>query len=87
MTVSVNDAIPEEETKAGSYFVSNYPPYGEWSVDRATEALAAFERPRDQIHIEAFGWISLDKCHRIVVGGHLAGDPAIGKSHGVEMPA
>lgn len=45
MTVSVNDAIPEEETKAGSYFVSNYPPYGEWSVDRATEALAAFERP------------------------------------------
>lgn len=45
MTVSVQDAIPEEETKGGSYFVSNYPPYGEWSVDRAGEAFAAFERP------------------------------------------
>lgn len=45
MTVSVNDAIPEEETKGGSYFVSNYPPYGAWSVDHTAEALAAFERP------------------------------------------
>ena len=44
MTVAVNDVIPEEETKGGSYFVSNYPPYGEWRSDRVDEELAAFER-------------------------------------------
>lgn len=33
------------ETKAGNYFVSNYPPYSFWSPDNRTEALAAMERP------------------------------------------
>ncbi len=45
MTVSVSEVVPEEETKGGSYFVSNYPPYAEWRSGRVDEALAAFERP------------------------------------------
>ncbi len=45
MTVAVNDVTPEEETKGGSYFVSNYPPYGAWRSGRVDEALAAIERP------------------------------------------
>ncbi|MCS6775988.1 MAG: coproporphyrinogen-III oxidase family protein [Chloroherpetonaceae bacterium] len=35
----------EDETKAGNYFVSNYPPYSFWTPDRVPEALAALERP------------------------------------------
>ncbi len=35
----------EEETTAGNYFVSNYPPYSFWTRDRVHEALAALERP------------------------------------------
>ena len=33
-----------EQTTAGSYFVSNYPPYSFWSRDRVAEAYAALER-------------------------------------------
>ncbi len=35
----------EEETRGGSYFVSNYPPYAYWSPDRVNDAFAALERP------------------------------------------
>jgi oxygen-independent coproporphyrinogen-3 oxidase len=35
----------EEETRGGSYFVSNYPPYAFWSNDRVNDAFAALERP------------------------------------------
>jgi oxygen-independent coproporphyrinogen-3 oxidase len=35
----------EEETRGGSYFVSNYPPYSFWSPDRVNDAFAALERP------------------------------------------
>ncbi|MDA0205725.1 MAG: coproporphyrinogen-III oxidase family protein [Acidobacteria bacterium] len=45
MTERLNDKVPEEETKGGSYFVSNYPPYGAWSPSRVGDALSAFERP------------------------------------------
>ncbi len=34
-----------EETQAGNYFVSNYPPYSFWSADRRAEAYAALDRP------------------------------------------
>jgi oxygen-independent coproporphyrinogen-3 oxidase len=34
-----------EETTAGSYFVSNYPPYSFWNSDSVGEALAALDRP------------------------------------------
>src|SRR3989440_11706908 len=34
-----------EDTKAGNYFVSNYPPYSFWTPDRVGEAQAALERP------------------------------------------
>jgi oxygen-independent coproporphyrinogen-3 oxidase len=34
----------DEETTAGNYFVSNYPPYSFWQAERAGEALAALER-------------------------------------------
>lgn len=33
------------ETKAGNYFVSNYPPYSFWKTDRVGELYAAMERP------------------------------------------
>src|SRR5205823_3922788 len=32
------------ETKAGNYFVSNYPPYSFWKPEYASEAFAALER-------------------------------------------
>jgi oxygen-independent coproporphyrinogen-3 oxidase len=35
----------EKETRAGNYFVSNYPPYSFWTPDQASEAFAALERP------------------------------------------
>src|SRR5918997_4197008 len=35
----------DEETRAGNYFVSNYPPYSFWTPDQAGEAFAALERP------------------------------------------
>lgn len=44
MTERLNDTVPEEETKGGSYFVSNYPPYGAWSPNHVGEALSALER-------------------------------------------
>lgn len=34
----------DDETKAGNYFVSNYPPYSFWTPDKAQEAYAALER-------------------------------------------
>jgi oxygen-independent coproporphyrinogen-3 oxidase len=34
----------DEETTAGNYFVSNYPPYSFWRAELAGEALAALER-------------------------------------------
>lgn len=35
----------DEETHAGNYFVSNYPPYSFWTPDQADTAFAALERP------------------------------------------
>jgi oxygen-independent coproporphyrinogen-3 oxidase len=35
----------KEETTAGSYFVSNYPPYSFWNADSAPQAYAAIDRP------------------------------------------
>jgi oxygen-independent coproporphyrinogen-3 oxidase len=35
----------DRETKAGNYFVSNYPPYSFWTPRHVGEALAALERP------------------------------------------
>jgi oxygen-independent coproporphyrinogen-3 oxidase len=37
--------VLDKETKGGSYFVSNYPPYSFWSADYVGEAHAALERP------------------------------------------
>src|SRR5580704_17413361 len=37
--------ILDKETKGGSYFVSNYPPYSFWSANYLGEAHAALERP------------------------------------------
>src|SRR6266567_5371895 len=34
-----------EETTAGSYFISNYPPYSFWSPEEVTHARAALDRP------------------------------------------
>ena len=35
----------DEETTAGNYFISNYPPYSFWTPDRVGDAHAALERP------------------------------------------
>ncbi len=34
----------DDETRAGSYFVSNYPPYSFWKPEKASEALAVIDR-------------------------------------------
>lgn len=35
----------EDETRAGNYFVSNYPPYSFWKPEHAAEAFEALDRP------------------------------------------
>lgn len=35
----------DRETRAGNYFVSNYPPYSFWKPDRRGDAFAALDRP------------------------------------------
>lgn len=35
----------DEETRAGNYFVSNYPPYSFWRPENVPEAYAALQRP------------------------------------------
>jgi len=46
---NILDARPEpcaeDETKAGNYFVSNYPPYSFWNAEDVKNALATFEKP------------------------------------------
>lgn len=39
------DAHRAEETTAGSYFISNYPPYSFWNAEQVSEAYAALDRP------------------------------------------
>jgi oxygen-independent coproporphyrinogen-3 oxidase len=41
------DLHDEAETRAGNYFVSNYPPYSFWTPEHASDALAALERTPD----------------------------------------
>ncbi|MBI1387811.1 MAG: radical SAM protein [bacterium] len=38
------EAQPKNKTTAGSYFVSNYPPFSVWTSDKAPEAHAAIQR-------------------------------------------
>jgi len=40
----VSATQPAEQTTAGNYFISNYPPFAFWQKERAGEALAALER-------------------------------------------
>src|ERR1044072_206699 len=44
-TVIPLEMTDQRETRAGNYFVSNYPPYSFWTTDHVPEALAALERP------------------------------------------
>ena len=44
MTELPNDVVFEEETAAGNYFVSNYPPYSLWTPSHVHEAHAALDR-------------------------------------------
>lgn len=37
-------AEPQEETTAGNYFVSNYPPFSFWQTEKAGDAFAALDR-------------------------------------------
>lgn len=43
-TVQLIQLGSDKETRAGNYFVSNYPPYSFWKPDQAGEAFAALER-------------------------------------------
>ena len=36
--------VGDQETKAGNYFVSNYPPYSFWTPSAVPEAMAALDR-------------------------------------------
>jgi len=36
--------VPAEETTAGNYFVSNYPPFSFWQSDKVNDAFAALDR-------------------------------------------
>jgi len=40
-----SNVVLDEETTAGNYFVSNYPPYSFWSEANIAEAHAALDRP------------------------------------------
>lgn len=44
MRQPVKDVCLEEQTTAGNYFVSNYPPYSFWTPDHAGDAFQALER-------------------------------------------
>jgi oxygen-independent coproporphyrinogen III oxidase len=39
------EMLGDQETRAGNYFVSNYPPYSFWKPENVSDALNAFERP------------------------------------------
>ena len=45
VVLDVHDVNEAEETRAGNYFVSNYPPYSFWKPDYVGEAYAALDRP------------------------------------------
>ena len=40
-----SNLVLDEETTAGNYFVSNYPPYSFWSEANIADAHAALDRP------------------------------------------
>src|SRR5262245_42962324 len=44
MTPSITEPV-DESTRAGNYFVSNYPPYSVWNAGYVADALAHFDRP------------------------------------------
>ena len=43
--IELPDIDEAEETRAGNYFVSNYPPYSFWKPEYAADAYAALDRP------------------------------------------
>ncbi len=47
VTAQQIDVFDSNETKAGNYFVSNYPPYSFWTTDRVAEAYSALDRAPD----------------------------------------
>ena len=44
MTPAISESV-DESTRAGNYFVSNYPPYSVWNAGHVVDALALFDRP------------------------------------------
>ncbi|HCN08855.1 MAG TPA: coproporphyrinogen III oxidase [Lentisphaeria bacterium] len=45
MSKTVEETPQDNKTKAGNYFISNYPPYSFWTPDHVPEATAALNRP------------------------------------------
>src|SRR6266568_2823058 len=60
------DTRLQEETTAGSYFISNYPPYSFWNHDHVSEACAALDRrPRPDAPLGIYVHIPFcrKRCH------------------------
>ncbi|MCW5981398.1 MAG: coproporphyrinogen III oxidase family protein [Bryobacteraceae bacterium] len=58
--------LPTDETTAGSYFVSNYPPYSFWDSEQAAQAEAALDRlPRPGAPLGVYVHIPFcrKRCH------------------------
>ncbi|MGH9672738.1 MAG: coproporphyrinogen-III oxidase family protein, partial [Bryobacteraceae bacterium] len=49
MPEALGALLQDEETTAGNYFVSNYPPYSFWTIDGLAEAHAVLNRPPAQM--------------------------------------
>src|SRR5690242_16843146 len=45
LPVTSNQEWLDDETQAGNYFVSNYPPYSFWNAEHVRDVYAAIERP------------------------------------------
>ena len=58
--------VPQDQTTAGNYFISNYPPYSFWTPEHAGEALAALDRlPASDIPLGVYLHIPFcrKRCH------------------------
>ena len=66
MSKTVEETPQDNKTKAGNYFISNYPPYSFWTPDHVPEATAALNRaPRPDTPLGIYLHIPFcrKRCH------------------------
>jgi coproporphyrinogen III oxidase-like Fe-S oxidoreductase len=52
-------------TEVGSYFISNYPPFSQWSSDKVPDVFEALDRPADQTRDTTLGlYIHIPFCRK-----------------------